>query len=107
VCAERCKHGSGRGGENRAELLEPDKTSIPQHLACRLLYSSTVIRAYAEEVDSHLKALLELAREIAIDLEQNCVLLAVFRLHGSMQLVEPEVTVSVAKQPTLTSSLTL
>jgi putative transposase len=38
VCEETRKHGSGRGGRKRTELLETDKSSIPQYLAGRLLY---------------------------------------------------------------------
>ena len=37
VCIERCKHGSGRGGRKRAGVLETNKSSISQYLACRLL----------------------------------------------------------------------
>lgn len=67
---------------------------------------STVIRAYAQEVDSHLEQLLALCHDIANTLEQACVLLAIVRLQGTMQCVEPEATVAIAKQPVLTSSLT-
>lgn len=67
---------------------------------------STVIRAYAQEVDSHLEQLLALCREIANTLEQACVLLAIVRLQGTMQWVEPEATVPLANQPVLASSLT-
>ena len=67
---------------------------------------STVIRAYAQAVDSHLNELLELCHEIANTLEQDCVLLAIFRLQGTMQWIEPEATVPVAKQPVLASHLT-
>ena len=38
MCDESRTHGSERGGWKRAGLLEPDTTSIPQHLAGRLLY---------------------------------------------------------------------
>src|SRR5437868_3211127 len=44
-----------------------------------LIEPSSVIRAYTiQEVDSHLKELLALAREIATILEQVCVLLCIF-----------------------------
>ena len=68
---------------------------------------STVIRAYAQEVDAHLEELLALSREIANILDQECVLLAIIRLQGTMQWVEPEVTVPAAKQPVRTSPLTV
>lgn len=68
---------------------------------------STVIRAYAQEVDSHLEQLLALCHDIANTLEQACVLLAIVRLQGTMQWVEPEATVPLAKHvPVLASSRT-
>ncbi len=67
---------------------------------------STVIRAYAQEVNSHLEQLLALCHEIADILEQACVLLAIVRLQGTMQWVEPEATVPRTKQPVLALTLT-
>ncbi len=67
---------------------------------------STVIRSYAQEVDVYMEELLALCREIANTLEQACVLLAIVRLQGTMQWVEPGTTVPVAKQPVLASPLT-
>ena len=68
---------------------------------------STVIRAYSQNVEPHVACLIALAREIAYSLSQECVLLAIVRLQGTMQWIEPEAPVPVAKQPMLTSPFTV
>lgn len=68
---------------------------------------STVIRAYTQEIDSHLKDLLELAREIATLLKQECVLLAVLHIPGAMQWIEPEAAIPLTEQSTLASPYAL
>jgi hypothetical protein len=68
---------------------------------------STVIRAYSEDVEHHIACLIALARQIACSLSQENVLLCIVRLQGTMQWITSEAPVPVAKQPVLTSPLTV
>jgi hypothetical protein len=68
---------------------------------------STVIRAYSQDAEPHLDCLIALAREIASALSQECVLLCIVPLQGTLHWIEPEAPVPAAKQPALTSLLTV
>ena len=71
-----------------------------------VIESCTVIRSYAQEIESHLEQILALCHEIGNILEQECVLLAIVSFRGTMQWVEPETTVPITKLPILASPLT-
>ena len=49
----------------------------------------TVIRAYTPEIAQHWDTLQALAREIACQLTQECVLLSCVQLHGSLAWIAP------------------
>jgi signal peptidase I len=63
-----------------------------------VIEQSSMIQAYTDEVDSHQEQLLALCREIATILDQECVLLTIIALQGTMQWVKPEASVPVTKQ---------
>jgi hypothetical protein len=67
----------------------------------------TVIRCYSQDVEPHLACLIALARQLAGALSQECVLLTITRLQGTMQWIMPEAPVPAGKQPALTSPLTV
>jgi hypothetical protein len=74
---------------------------------CLVIESSTVLRATAQEVESHLQELRALCHELVNTLEQESVLLTIFHVQGTMHWIESEAPAPAGKQPALTSPLTL